>query len=69
MTARNEKSDLELAVRDRRLPVDVSAAEQDGVLRAIGAQQLQRLQTAWQSGFRVPVDVSARVPSQASPRF
>jgi hypothetical protein len=48
---------------------DVGAAEHEGVLRAIGAQELQRPGTAWESGFSVPVDVRERVPSHASPTF
>jgi hypothetical protein len=39
------------------------------ILRAIGAQELQRLQSAWDSGFSLPSDVSARIPSQAGSRF
>jgi len=64
-----EKSELGLAVRGRPVAPDVCAAEHEGVLRAIGAQELQRLQSAWESGFSVPVDVLKRIPSQVSPRF
>jgi hypothetical protein len=66
---RAENHDLELAVRSGPSAPRVCAAEHEGVVRAIGAQELQRLGSAWDSGFSVPVDVCARVPSQARPTF
>ena len=64
-----EKNDLHSSTAGAPLARDVCAAEHEGCLRAIGAQELQRLQTAWESGFSVPVDGLERIPSQASPRF
>ena len=66
---RAENNDLELAVRRRPSAADVCAAEREGCPRAIGAQELQLPQSAWESGFALPVDVSARVPSQADHTF
>jgi hypothetical protein len=66
---RTENHDLELAVRRGPSAPHVCAAEHQGVLQAIGAHELQRLGSAWDSGFSVPSDVCARVPSQARLTF
>jgi hypothetical protein len=64
-----ETNDPQSATAGAPMARDACAAEHVGVLRAIGAQELQRPGTAWDSGFSPPVGLSARVPSQASPRF